>query len=166
MQTTAARSTPPSRGKTHAAEIVRGLRAAASIAGGRAISAGLRLLGIELRVRKSRKSVAVELCRRESARGAEQSPPIFDDPLEAIYRERGGKRAAFHCPIDRCVHINGLNFSAGGWHPFSALLEGIGTGADASYEGSILERYYQVWRPRNAREALIGVGPASTTLNE
>lgn len=142
------------------------VRSAVTNGSRRAIKAGLHLLGVGVRLRKSPQAIAVELYPRGKARSVPEPPPIFDDPLEAIYSERGNKAAAFHCPVNQCVHTNGLNFSADGWHPCSALLEQIESGVCESYEGSILERYYETWRPQSAKDALIGLGSTSSALDD
>lgn len=152
------------RGTSPAAISVRNLGSAISTACRQAIKAGFRLLGVDLRVSRPHHAIAIELRCRQNACNEKQLPPIFNDPLEAIYSERGDKASAFHCPIDQCVVVSGLNFKAGGWHPFSALLEEIGSDGGAYYENSILERYYQSWQPQNAGEALIGLGSAPTIL--
>jgi hypothetical protein len=86
-----------------------------------------------------------------------RSPPIvFDDPLEALVYRRGGKPAAFRCPLERCVAFNGFPFGAEGWHPFVAAARELGSATEPSYRGSLLERYYHAWQPTDAAEALIG----------
>lgn len=82
--------------------------------------------------------------------------PLLNDPLEALHHVRGGKPAAFLCPLDACVHPNGLNFSRAGWHHFSATLEEYRDRSCVSYEGSILEAYFQAFQPANALEAIVG----------
>jgi hypothetical protein len=87
-------------------------------------------------------------------------PPtvVFEDPLEALVYHRGGRPAAFRCLLDRCVAFNGFLFGAQGWHPFVAAAKELGRSMALSYAGSLLERYYGVWQPANAAEALIGCG--------
>lgn len=101
---------------------------------------------------------------RRLPREDKEPPPMVDDPLEALYLSRGGKSVAFHCPLDRSVLFNGFSHAPGRWHPFSATLEEYRSGCCTSYEGSILERYYKLWQPRNAREALVGVPEAPAAL--
>jgi hypothetical protein len=74
--------------------------------------------------------------------------------MAAIYEMRGGGRAALRCPVDACVFRNGLSLSEDGWNPFRAVAEEMRAG-HSSYEGSVLQKYYQVWQPSNALEALL-----------
>lgn len=83
-------------------------------------------------------------------------PPLFDDPLEALHHERGGKPAAFRCPIDRCVRHSGLSFSDAGWHHFTETAREYIRGDCRLYEESILKRFYETWQPENAAEAVVG----------
>lgn len=92
-------------------------------------------------------------------------PPIFDDPLEALHFVRGGMHAAFHCPIDDCCLLNGLRFGRAGWNPFSATVSQILGGQFNGYPGSALEKYYQVWRPPRASEAIIGLPESAISLS-
>jgi hypothetical protein len=92
-------------------------------------------------------------------------PPIFEDPLEALHCKRGGKPAAFKCPIDLCIFKYGFRFGSQGWHHYSATLEEYVSGEAHRYEESILKQYYEQWQPTNAVEALIAnLGPVSDEL--
>jgi hypothetical protein len=83
-------------------------------------------------------------------------PPILEDPWEALCLVQGGKPAAFLCPVEKCVNVNGLNFSRNGWHPFSAVLHEYAHREVSGYQGSILEKYYEKWQPQSAADAWIG----------
>lgn len=88
--------------------------------------------------------------------------PLFDDPLEVIRKINSHESAALNCPLRQCVTFNGMPFSRQGWHPLvKTASDYINTGI-RSYEGSLLERYYRNWQPKNARDALIGAinGPS------
>lgn len=91
-----------------------------------------------------------------------KSPPLLNDPLEALHYKRIGEEPSFRCPIDKCITYNGFNHSDKGWHPFSAALKQYQATDNLDYEHSLLEKYYDRWQPENAREALIGCekGPA------
>lgn len=120
------------------------------------------MLGIDLSLSRSQGLVSVQL-RRHANQPKALPPELFEDPRKALFHMRGGKPAAFHCPIDRCVTVNGLNFAARGWHPFSAaLLEYAGGWRD--YSGSLLELFYAKWRPASAQEALIDPAVAPPQL--
>lgn len=93
-------------------------------------------------------------------------PPIYEEPWDALHLVRGGRPAAFWCPLDRCVTFNGFSFGANGWHPFVAAAAEYASGGPVTYAGSVLERYYGTWQPRNAREALIGCDNADTFVLE
>jgi hypothetical protein len=87
-----------------------------------------------------------------------QPPAVFEDPLEALVHAQGGKPAAFHCPLDHCIAFNGFQFGGPGWHPFVEAARELGRSPERAYAGSLLERYYDVWQPADAAEALIGCG--------
>jgi hypothetical protein len=79
-------------------------------------------------------------------------PPIFDDPLAALAYEQVGRRAAFSCPLKYCLKLNGLS----NWHPFVETLREYELGKITTYEGSVLEAYYNKHQPANASEAIVG----------
>lgn len=89
--------------------------------------------------------------------------PVYEDFHEACRRKNFGEPAAFLCPIDKIVTVNGFSFlHAKSWHPFvETLQEFIASGQGLNYRGSVLEKFYRRWQPKNALEALIGAtGPA------
>jgi hypothetical protein len=88
-------------------------------------------------------------------------PPLFDDPLAALHVARGGKPAAFLCPLAQCVAFNGFTFGADGWHPFVMAAGACGAEEGGAYEDSVLETFYERWQPANAAEALIGCDGAA-----
>jgi hypothetical protein len=83
-------------------------------------------------------------------------PPLFDDPLEALYHQLNGKHVAFRCPLRKMVVQNGLSYSSDGWHPFVAALQEYGAGKSVGYKGSTLEQFYEKHRPAHAGEAIAG----------
>ena len=83
-------------------------------------------------------------------------PPLFDNPLEALCYEQGGKSAAFHCPISATVMQNGLSYSRNGWHPFVATLREYAAGNARSYKTSALRKFYETHQPSHAAEAIVG----------
>jgi hypothetical protein len=89
-----------------------------------------------------------------------QPPTVLEDPLEALVLSQGGRPASFRCPLDHCVAFNGFQFGGTGWHPFVAAAIELGRSPERAYAGSLLQRYYDVWQPANAAEALIGCGAA------
>lgn len=94
----------------------------------------------------------------------EELPELCDDPLIVMDRIHAGENIALRCEIQRCVIYNGLSMATEGWHPFvESAKEYLHTGT-AKYEGSILERYYKAWQPRNALETLIGISKGSSFL--
>lgn len=94
---------------------------------------------------------------------------IFSHPMEALYIAGGGdyvprreNQVTFKCPLEKCIIPNGLNHSAEGWHHLSAALQEYHRGDHRTFEGSILEKYYETWQPQNALEVLIGCdGPSA-----
>lgn len=110
--------------------------------------------------------IAVRRIPKEQSQYAQPDPPpIFDDPLEALHYNYGGRKAAFHCELDQCVVFNGLSYASHGWHPFYATLEEYQGGVCSSYRGSILEEYYNSWQPGNALQSLIGCEEGSSSLS-
>jgi hypothetical protein len=93
---------------------------------------------------------------RRAAPHRPEPPPIFDDPLEALHFHAGGKRAAFHCPLERTRTAVGFSFASSGWHPFVAALEEYESGLAGSYEESVLQAFYDAWQPSRASEAIAG----------
>jgi hypothetical protein len=83
-------------------------------------------------------------------------PPLYDDPLEAVYEATQSNRpfaAAIRCPVDKIVDYQGFGFAADRWHPFVAVLRDLALHGAAQAE-ALLERYYAVFQPRNAAEAI------------
>jgi hypothetical protein len=94
--------------------------------------------------------------RRRHRLPAAHPPPLFDDPLEALHYARAGVRVAFRCPLELARDTTGFSFAGDGWHPWVAELRDQERRGDASYPGSLLERYYDQFQPRTALEALAG----------
>jgi hypothetical protein len=85
---------------------------------------------------------------------------VIDNPLEACSRLRSGTPTAIEAAVEKCVIFNGLSFGETGWHPFVAALAEYSADPGRGYSGSILDRYYAAWQPRNGLECLIGApGP-------
>ena len=83
-------------------------------------------------------------------------PPLFENPLDALCYQQGGKRVAFHCPLELTVKTTGLSYSRAGWHPRVATLVEYAAGRTKGYSGSILETFYEKYQPSNAAEAIVG----------
>jgi hypothetical protein len=90
---------------------------------------------------------------------AREPYPLIEDPMAAWYLHRAGEPVAFPAPLRDCVIFNGLTFASAGWHPFVAALQDRADGATGGYSGSVLEMFFDRWRPATAAEALIGVTP-------
>ncbi|MCW8196672.1 hypothetical protein F6455_17915 [Proteobacteria bacterium 005FR1] len=90
--------------------------------------------------------------------------PVYDELSEAVKRKNYGEASAYRAPISKCTVVNGFSFLHDrSWHPFvEAMVEYIESGYCSPYSGSILERFYQTWKPKNSLQALIGAqkGPA------
>ena len=105
--------------------------------------------------------VGLDLVRRahekETSNDEEREiPPLFDDPLEALAYEQGGRTAAYRCPIPATVMQNGLSYSPNGWHPFVATLHEYAAGNVIAYENSVLRRFYATYQPSHAAQAIAG----------
>lgn len=129
----------------------------------RAVRGVLRRFGAGVEVRRDEGKLQLEIQHpRLTAPTPEPGAvaPLFGDPLDALFHRYGGKPAAFDCPLDQCVDVNGLNFHTQGWHPFVATLREYIDGEITGYRGSTLERYYQTFQPANLLEAFIGIEQA------
>ena len=91
---------------------------------------------------------------------------ILIDPDEALFFSRGGIPVMFECPIDKCVIANGLSHASDGWHYFTAALREYEERKCDTYDGSLLEQYYRIWQPSNAREALLDTSVAPAKLED
>lgn len=110
--------------------------------------------GLEIRRTSEEKNIKIE----------EELPPLFDDPLEALTYQQSGKfkNASFKCPLKFTVKQNGLSYSPEKWHPFVETLREFGSGIATQYEGSILEKYYELHQPANAAKAIVGLDNVPT----
>lgn len=118
------------------------------------LKAALRRIGLDVSYIRSTGFLSLQL-RKYKPASDKPLPPLFNDPLEALFYMRGGKQAAFRCPIDQCVTLNGLNFSSQGWHAFSATLAAYAKTGHSEFAGSVLEQFYERWQPASAGEAFI-----------
>lgn len=80
-------------------------------------------------------------------------PPLFDDPIEALYQVRGGEKAAFRCPLTRLVEMNGFGFGAHRWHPMVSTVKCANLFGYAEAD-QLLGKYYDSFQPRSAGEAI------------
>lgn len=129
-----------------------------------ALKAGLRRIGLQARIDRDTGWPKVKLARITAGDEAARTPPLVQDPWEALFRSLEGRATAFSCPVEHCVNVNGLNFSAFGWHPFSEVLLQRMRDPTIEYGGSLLEAYYLGWQPRSAAEALIAFDDAPEIL--
>lgn len=83
-------------------------------------------------------------------------PKYFDDPIEALLYNQGGKKAAFSCPIGKCTHYTALGFRNHDWHPFVETLKQYRADKGLTYSRSKLKEFYTKWQPKNASDALTG----------
>lgn len=117
-------------------------------------------------IRSSLRSLGFEVRRRRNVvKGSSPLLPIFENPIEALYETLGGREAAFWCPLDHCVGLNGLSLRKNGWHPYLATMTDYLNGIHTVYEGSVLERYYRMWNPASAAEAILGFNEAPAVLH-
>jgi hypothetical protein len=132
----------------------------------RAINAGLARVNLRAELHRRPGVFGLELRRTGLPGPAPELAPIFEDPYEAMCYVQGERSASFRCPIDQCVTVNGLNYSKNGWHPFVAAVTEYLEKTVTSYEGSVLQRYYDKWRPASAAEALIDPDSAPAAFRE
>jgi hypothetical protein len=87
-------------------------------------------------------------------------PPLYDDPLEALYLVTQHRwPAAFRCPIEAVVDLQGFGLRPGAWRPFVAAMWALTRGGEAEAD-ALLERFNAAFRPRTAAEAIPGFGDA------
>jgi hypothetical protein len=82
--------------------------------------------------------------------------PLQPHPIAALLDSRIGRKGTFHCPIHRIVMLNGFGFDFLSWHPFAAALQEYRLQGALPLKQTVLYRFYQVWRPQNAAEAIVG----------
>ena len=102
-----------------------------------------------------------------------EQPSIVAEPFDVVHfkgafpsRCPAQPQVLFKCPVEHCVSSNGFSHGAGSWHAFSTTLEEYRTGECTTYEGSLLQRYYEVWQPSSSLEALIGLDRTPAALAE
>ncbi|MFW5811883.1 MAG: hypothetical protein ACOCWS_02775 [Alkalispirochaetaceae bacterium] len=86
---------------------------------------------------------------------------LFDDFLQMLYRSEAPGDARFRAPLSLCVDALGYSFSAAGFHPYCAALREYAQGGVATYEESLLQRYYAEFQPASAAE-LFGLSGGGT----
>lgn len=94
--------------------------------------------------------------RRVQNRQVPAPPPLDDDPLAAVHLARGGTPVAFECPLEVVRDTQGFSFAAHGWHPLVAAMDDQQGTQAGRYAGSVLQRYFASFQPRNALEAIPG----------
>lgn len=104
--------------------------------------------------------------RRKRTPEPYEPPPMYDDPLEALYLAIQHKTsAAFKCPVNSIVDPKGFGFGEESWHPFVAVTQELERNGEAAAE-ALLERFYAACRPRSAAEAYVGFNDAPAFLRE
>jgi len=94
----------------------------------------------------------------ELQRAQTQGPPLlYDDPLIVVHKINSHETAAIRCEITKCNIFNGFTYGNGGWHPFVEAIRFYSKSDSKNYQGSFLQRYYSIWQPKDALDALIGV---------
>ncbi|MBS3805798.1 MAG: hypothetical protein KGY54_14725 [Oleiphilaceae bacterium] len=100
-------------------------------------------------------SMGLELRRKPQKIATPTPPPLYDDPLEALYRVRGEQKAAFLCPIRQIVVLKGFGFGKERWHPLSDAIRGYNEhGYD--YAENLLANFYGAHQPLDASKAIPG----------
>jgi hypothetical protein len=81
-------------------------------------------------------------------------------PLPASYAAAvRAHPAPFVVPLERTTTPCGFSYAEGGWHPYAVALAEHLDDPERPYEGSVLHRYYECFRPMSVQEALLGPGP-------
>ncbi len=62
------------------------------------------------------------------------------------------KGELFKIPLEKCVDINGFTFSPEDWQHFSATIREYLDNPELEYQGSILERFFEKFTPKNRQE--------------
>lgn len=77
------------------------------------------------------------------------------DPIEAIHIG-DGRQPVVSVPLERCLILrsNAFRCSTEVGNPFIDTLVEYGSGGEGDYAASVLRRFYDAWRPRNAAEVL------------
>lgn len=95
----------------------------------------------------------------------DSEPPILhSQPLSALVLSRTMGATAFSCPIEQIVMLNGFGFKRVSWHPFSAALQEHAEDKVSAFDDSVLRRFYALWQPRDAAEAIAGFIHAPNVL--
>lgn len=109
----------------------------------------------------------LDLVRRQrQADPSARMRPSFDDPLDALCYERGGKKSAFKCPLSKHVNRNGLSYSHQGYHPFVETIREYAAGECTCYQDSVLKKFYDYHQPRCAADAIVGFDSTPRAYNE
>jgi len=68
------------------------------------------------------------------------------------------RSSIFEVPVEKCRSLNGFCYTESGWDHFTACLKEKIENPDLKYEESILNKFYENFRPRNRWEHLFGTG--------
>jgi len=117
-------------------------------------------------VKRAFRAAGLEVRRRSRSTAEPESPRIFDDPLDALYYQQGGKPAAFACPLRHTRSRLGFCYGGDGWHPYVETLREYEAGACTSYDDSILRAYHETHQPASAAEALVGFDHAPRAFRD
>jgi len=77
-----------------------------------------------------------------------KSESLIPRGLEVI----DAKSELFQIPLNKCVDINGFTFTPGDWQPFAAAIREYLENPELEYRGSILEKFFQKFTPKNRQE--------------
>jgi hypothetical protein len=111
---------------------------------------------VPARARLGRTARLIQALERRTRASVGLPPPLVDTPERAWARR--GALAAYRCPPQRCALVIGLRVAS--WNPFVEAGRAILAGTSTRFPGSILQRYYDRFAPRNAAEAIAGFAEA------
>ncbi len=77
-----------------------------------------------------------------------QPETLIPRGLDVIYSQS----ELLQIPLKKCVDINGFTFAPGDWQPFAATIREHLEDPELEYQGSILEKFFQKFAPKNRQE--------------
>jgi len=95
-------------------------------------------------------------------------PPAKKHPIAALYTKKLPLEGScsFTCYLNWCVTELGFGYGIDHWHPYVEVLLEYKRNKNLTYSGSVLERYYNTWHPKNATEALLKNKPGPSKFSD
>ncbi|GGI05414.1 hypothetical protein [Egicoccus halophilus] len=115
-------------------------------------------------VRSALDAVGLEVRRRRPRAAGGATAVLREDAREAVHYARGGVASSFLASPDVVRDVRGFSFASAGWHPWTAEVVDQRRRGNATYPGSLLERFHGTFRPPSALAALAGFSARSGSL--